>query len=230
MKNLCFDIETTKKIKLGSTLEEFTQRHIRREGERFDMSQDVCYNEILPQLIFYWYKKIKKSIKWSSRNSGTLLQSLFYLWFQQCKIRSQLTKSYLLPILVSERDIEPTVIKKAKQFISFKFGDFELLDIMIFLDGTTSLDFFLKAYKTAETKGFLPYDWFDYPDKMQKTELPPYDAFYRKLRSCNPLEVDHTDYVNLLKSGLTTDQAVVKLKLSKRPPTGIENFEYLKQT
>ena len=46
---------------------------------------------------------------------------------------------------------------------------------------------------------------------MQNTELPPYDDFYSKLRSCNPLEAKYTDYVNLLKSGLTTEQAVVKL-------------------
>ena len=32
-----------------------------------------------------------------------------------------------------------------------------------------------------------------------------------------------------MKGGLTTEQAVVKLKLSKPPPTGIENYQYLQQ-
>ena len=64
---------------------------------------------------------------------------------------------------------------------------------------------------------------------MQNTELPPYDAFYSKLRSFDPLETEYTDNVNLLKSGLTTKQAVAKLKLSKSPPTGIENYQYLQQ-
>ena len=64
---------------------------------------------------------------------------------------------------------------------------------------------------------------------MQYTEPPPCDAFYSKLRSCNPLEAEYTEYVNLLKSGLTTEQAVVELKLSKPPPTGIENYQYLQQ-
>ena len=41
---------------------------------------------------------------------------------------------------------------------------------------------------------------------MQNTELPPYDAFYSKFRSCNPLEAEYTDYVNLLKNGLTAEQ------------------------
>ena len=92
---------------------------------------------------------------------------------------------------------------------------------MNFLGGATSLDSFLKAYKTSETKWFFPYEWFDHPDKLQNSQRPPYDAFYSKLRSCNPLEAEYTDYANLLKSELTTEQAVVKLKLSKPPSTGI---------
>ena len=39
-----------------------------------------------------------------------------------------LIKSYLLPILVKQRDIEPNVIKKANQFISLKLGDVQLFN------------------------------------------------------------------------------------------------------
>ena len=148
---------------------------------------------------------------------------MFYLCLVSTLQKNDLNliNSYLLPFLVNERDIEPTVIKKANQFISFEFGDVQLLDITNFLGGATSLDSFLKAYKSSETKGFSPYESFDHPDKMQNTELPPYDAFYSKLRSCNPHEVEYTDYFNVLKSGLTTEQAVVKLKLSKPPLLGL---------
>ena len=78
-------------------------------------------------------------------------------------------------------------------------------------------------------KDFSPANGLNTMKKMNKTELPPYNAFCSKLRSCNPLEADYTDYVILLESGLTTEQAVVKLKLSKPPPTGIENYQYLQQ-
>ena len=91
--------------------------------------------------------------------------------------------------------------------------------------GATSLDSFLKAYRTSQTKGFFPYERFDHPDKMQNAEIPPFDAFYSKICSCNPLEAEYTDHVNLLRGGKTTEQAVVKLKLSEPPPTGIENFQ-----
>ena len=100
---------------------------------------------------------------------------------------------------------------------------------MNFLGGATSLDSFLKAYKNPETKGFFPYEWFDHPNKKLNTEFPPYDAFYSKFCSCNRPEAKYTDYVSLLKSGLATEQAVVKLKLSKPPPTGIDNYQYLQQ-
>ena len=43
--------------------------------------------------------------------------------FNSANYDLNLIKSYLLPILVNEREIEPTVIKKANQFTSFKFGD-----------------------------------------------------------------------------------------------------------
>ena len=60
-----------------------------------------------------------------------------------------LIKSYLLPYLIHERDVQPTVIKKANHFVSLKFGDLQFLDILNFLGGATSLDFFLEAYRTS---------------------------------------------------------------------------------
>ena len=116
--------------------------------------------------------------------------------------------------------MEPTVIKKTNQFVSFKFGDVQLLDIINFLGGATNLDSFLKAYKTSETKGFFPYEWFDCPQKMNNSELPPYDAFFSKFRNVNPLEKDHSDYQKLLRCGLKTEEALSKLKLSKPLPSG----------
>ena len=123
--------------------------------------------------------------------------------------------------------MEPTVIKKANQFVSFKVGDVQLLDIMNFLGGATSLDSFLKVYKTAETKSFFPYECFDCSQKMSNSELSPYDAFFSKLRNVNPLEKDYLDYQKLLSSGWTTEEALYKTKLSKRPPSGEENYQYL---
>ena len=64
---------------------------------------------------------------------------------------------------------------------------------------------------------------------QKKTKLPPSEAFYSKLRCCHLLEAEYIDYVNLLKSGLITEDAAVKLKLSKPSPKETENCQYLQQ-
>ena len=68
-----------------------------------------------------------------------------------------LIKPYLNPYLINKKHIEPSVIKKANDFVSFKFEGIEVwfnevLDVMKFLDGATTLDSFLKAYKASEMK------------------------------------------------------------------------------
>ena len=223
LKNLFLDIETTIKIKLGSILEKLTQRHNRREqADLDDCDKEICASTQFLQTQKNQLIDLQESLE-------LYCNVLPVFGFNIAKYDLNLIKSYLLPIPINEREIEPTVNKKANQFISLKFGEIQLLDVLNFLGAATSLYSFLKAYKTSETRGLFPYDWFDHPDKMQRTEFPPYDALNSKLRSCSPLETEYTDYVFLLKSGLTTEQAVVKLKLSKPPPTGTENYQYLQQ-
>ena len=92
--------------------------------------------------------------------------------FNSAKYVLNLMKSFLLPIPVNERDIEPTFIKKANHFISFKFGDIQLLDTMNLLGGATRLDSFFKAYITSYTIGFFPYEWFDHTTKCRIQNFP----------------------------------------------------------
>ena len=55
----------------------------------------------------------------------------------------KLINSYLLPILVKGRDIEPIVIKRTNHFVSFKLGKVHFPDILNFLGVPIDLDFFL---------------------------------------------------------------------------------------
>ena len=148
--------------------------------------------------------------------------------FNSEKYHLNLIKSYLLPYLIHERDIQPTVSKKANHFVSPKFGDVQFLDILNFLGGATSLYSFLKAYKTKETKGFFPYEWFDSPEKLHATFLPPWNCFFSKLRNYNPLEKEFTDFTKLLNSGFSQQESLKKLRLKNVPPSGIDNYNYLK--
>ena len=137
-KSLFLDTETTIKIKVGWILEKLTQRHNQRQSARFDMIQDDCDSELCASTQFL---QIQKNQLIDPQESPERYCNVFPVFgFNSAKYDLNLIKSYLLPILVNERDIEPNVIKKANQFIWFNFGDNQLLDILNFLGGATSLD------------------------------------------------------------------------------------------
>ena len=56
-----------------------------------------------------------------------------------------LIKPYSIPYLTRDEEQEISVIKKGNDFMSFKFADVQLFDIMKFMGGATTLDFFLKS-------------------------------------------------------------------------------------
>ena len=218
MKLNFIEVETAIKIKLCAILEQLNQR--RNQAERLSNFVDDCVVEEEEDLTTQFLQMQKSHLIDLQEQFERYCNVLPVFGFNSAKYDINLIKSFLFPILVNERDIEPTVIKKANQFVSFKFGDIQLLDIMNFLGGATSLDSFLKAYNTKETKGFFPFEWFDCPEKMNNKEPSPYDSFFSILRNSNPLEKDYKDFQNLVNSGLTTEQAVIKLRMDRIPPTG----------
>ena len=201
MKLKLQEIETAIKSKLTRTLESLNERRCRNqrvfEFEDHHFEDDNEGKDASAQFL----QRQKNQLIELQEHLERYCNVLPVLGFISAKYDINLIKSYLLPILINERNMEPTVIKNANQFVSFKFGDVQLLAIMNFLGGATSLDSFLKAYKTAETKGFFPYEWFDCPQKMNNSELPHYDAFFSKLRNVNPLKRT----IQIIKNYLAAD-------------------------
>ena len=60
--------------------------------------------------------------------------------------------------------------------------------------------------------------------------MPPYEAFFSKLRNNNPLNKDFIDYEKLRKSGFDEQQALKKLQIKTVPPSGLDNYNYLQET
>ena len=88
--------------------------------------------------------------------------------FNNAKNDIKLIKSYWLIVFVNERKIEPIVIRKSNQFVSFKFGDVQLVDILICLGAATRLKYFLKAYKASETEKFFSIRIVQWSREAQK--------------------------------------------------------------
>ena len=106
-KNLFFDIKTTIKIKLSGILGKLTQRHNRRE----QADLDDCDDETCSSTQFLQIQK--KQLIDLQEHLERYCDVLFVFGFNSAKYDLNLIKSYLLPILVNERNIEHTVIKKA---------------------------------------------------------------------------------------------------------------------
>ena len=124
--------------------------------------------------------------------------------FNNAEVDLLFIKSCLLPIFVNGRYVEPTVVQKANQVVSFKFGDNPLFDFVNFLGGVTSLDFFLKAYKSNKTTRLF-CEWFYCTEKLGNKKLPPY-GFFNFLRNSNAPEKDYSNFEKLVQSGLSRNQ------------------------
>ena len=133
MKLMFNEVETAIKIKLSSILEQLNHRHSQRERV-IDFDDDEYFNDTAEE------KELSTQFLQIQKNQLIDLQEHFERYcntlpvfgFNSAKYDINLIKSNLLPILVNERQIEPTVIKKADQFVSFKVGDVQLLDNMNF--------------------------------------------------------------------------------------------------
>ena len=169
MKLKFIEVETAIKIKLCGILKQLNER--RNQAERVPNFLNDCFVEEKKDFSIQFLQMQKNQLIDLREHFECYCNVLPVFGSNSAKYDFILIKSYLLPILVNERDIEPTVITKANKFSSFKFGDIQLLDIMNFLGGATSLDSFLKTYETKWTKGFFPYEWFDCPEEKNNKEF-----------------------------------------------------------
>ena len=80
------------------------------------------------------------------------------------------------------------IIKKANAFVCISTPRLKLLDITQYLAPGVTYSKYLKAYEIPEEKGYFCYEYIDDLSKLEDTVLPPYEAFYSKLKECNVLD------------------------------------------
>ena len=151
------EVETAVKIKLFSVLEQLNQRRSQRDRV-IDFDSDEYFNNTTEEELSTQFLQMEKNQLIELKEQfERYCNTLPVFGFNSAKFDNNLIKSYMLPIPVNKKQFEPTVIKKANQFVFFKFRDVQLLDITDILGAATALDSFFKAYKIEETKGFFPY-------------------------------------------------------------------------
>ena len=130
MKVRFIEVETAIKNKLSSILEQLNQRRSQRKRV-IDYDNDDYFNDAAEakELSTQFLQMQKIQLIDLQEHFERYCNTLPVFGFNSAKYDISLIKSYLLPILVSERQIEPTAIKKATQFVSFKFGGVQLLEL-----------------------------------------------------------------------------------------------------
>ena len=90
-----------------------------------------------------------------------------------------------------------------------------------------NLKSFFKVFDANEEKGFFPYDYFISADQLDETTLPPYETFYSTIKGCNVLEEDYATFQKLIDQGKSEQEALQILRLTSKPKTGPENYQWL---
>ena len=142
-------------MKIFQELKERCRNH---STENFEFENDCIADTEETDMSTQFLRMQTNQLTDLKQNLERYLNTLTVFGFNSGRYDLNLIKSYLIPYLINDKEAEPMVIKKANEFISFKFRDIQFLDVMKFFGGATSLDSFLKAYKASETNGFFPYE------------------------------------------------------------------------
>ena len=60
---------------------------------------------------------------------------------------------------------------------------YNFLDIMNYMAPGTTYDKWVRTYDATQTKSWIPYEWFDSPDKLDYPGLPSYWCWYSQLKN-----------------------------------------------
>ena len=173
--------------------------------------------------------RLLRQIKHVRRELNKYINQLVCLGFNSSRYDLNLVRNELVDVLgLSEKQSEPSVIKKLNSYSAISTKHFSFLDISHYLAGGCSYDMFLKAMHTKVTKGFFPYEYLDSDDKLNDKELPSYEAFYSRLKRGNVLSITHDKYKQLLEEH-SEEESLNILQLTSPPNTGAENYSDLKK-
>ena len=109
-------------------------------------------------------------------------------WFNQVPVLGfnsghydlKLIRQYFIPLMAQDKDV--FAAEKNDRIMFINTPKFKFLDVLNYLAPGITYDKWVKTYGAKHNKYWLPYEWFDTPDKLAFPGLPPYLAWYSKLK------------------------------------------------
>ena len=103
----------------------------------------------------------------------------------------KLIRKYFVPLMAQDSGVYAA--EKNGRIMFINTPKFKFLDVMNYLAPGITYDKWVKTYGATLTKSWLPYEWFDSPDKLDFPGLPPYLAWYSKLKGSYVLSLKEYD-------------------------------------
>ena len=120
---------------MSKTFQELNERCRNHSTEKVEY-QDECIEDTEETDMSNQFLRMPKNQLTNLRqNLEMYVNTLPVFGFNSGRYDLNLIKRYLIPYLINDKEAEPMVIKRANDFVSFKFGDIQFLDIMKFLGG-----------------------------------------------------------------------------------------------
>ena len=109
-------------------------------------------------------------------------------WFHQVPVLGfnsghydlKLICQHFIPLLA--QDPGAFAAEKNGRIMFINTPKFKFLDVLNYLGPGITYEKWVKTYGATLAKSWLPYEWFDSPDKLDFPGLPPYMAWYSKLK------------------------------------------------
>ena len=92
----------------------------------------------------------------------------------------KLIRKYYVPLMAKDKEV--FAAEKNGRIMFINTPKFKFLDVLNYLAPGITYDKWVKTYGATLTKSWLPYEWLDSPDKLDFPGLPPYIAWYSKLK------------------------------------------------
>lgn len=184
---------------------------------------DETHNQAINTPLIDHIRRIRQKL-------DTYITEIPVLGYNSSKYDLNLIKSKLADCLNLSYSGKNFVVKKCNQYMCISNGELKFLDISNFVAPGFSYDMFIKSYEIELHKSFFPYEFLTSYDKLEHTQLPPYDSFFSSLKKVNVLEKEHARFLRLVdQEHHSVAVALKKINLKTPPLTGQANYQRLRE-